>query len=53
LVLAIQRAEACLKVLNEAVSRYGKPEIFNTQSGQFTSLAFTGALKGRRASLSS
>ena len=36
----------CLEALNEALSCYGKPEIFNTDQGsQFTSLAFTGALK--------
>jgi putative transposase len=36
----------CLEALNEALERYGKPEIFNTDQGsQFTSLAFTGALK--------
>ncbi len=36
----------CLEALNEALSRYGKPEIFNTDQGsQFTSLAFTGVLK--------
>ena len=35
-----------LEALHEALSRYGKPEIFNTDQGsQFTSLAFTGALK--------
>jgi putative transposase len=33
----------CLEGLNEALARYGKPEIFNTDQGsQFTSLAFTG-----------
>ena len=32
--------------LNEALARYGRPEIFNTDQGsQFTSLAFTGVLK--------
>ncbi len=38
----------CLEALNEALARYGKPEIFNTDQGsQFTSLAFTGALERR------
>jgi putative transposase len=32
--------------LNEAIERYGPPEIFNTDQGsQFTSDAFTGVLK--------
>lgn len=36
----------CVDALNEALSRYGKPEIFNTDQGsQFTSFDFTGALK--------
>ena len=36
----------CIEALNEALSNYGKPQIFNTDQGsQFTSLAFTGALK--------
>jgi putative transposase len=36
----------CLEALDEALSEYGKPEIFNTDQGsQFTSEAFTGRLK--------
>ncbi len=36
----------CVDALEEAISRYGKPEIFNTDQGaQFTSEAFTGVLK--------
>jgi putative transposase len=36
----------CIEALNEALARYGKPEIFNTDQGsQFTSLTFTGVLK--------
>ena len=32
--------------MEEAINRYGKPEIFNTDQGcQFTSLEFTGMLK--------
>jgi len=39
-------AAFCVEALGEALSRYGRPEIFNTDQGsQFTSLAFTGALK--------
>ena len=38
-------ARFCVEALNEAMARYGKPEIFNTDQGsQFTSLDFTGAL---------
>ena len=35
----------CVEALNEALARYGRPEIFNTDQGQFTSLGFTGVLK--------
>ena len=36
----------CLEALEEAVARFGTPEIFNSDQGsQFTSEAFTGALK--------
>ncbi len=36
----------CLEALDEAMARYGKPEIFNTDQGsQFTSLDFTEKLK--------
>ena len=36
----------CVEALDEAVQRYGTPEIFNTDQGaQFTSEAFTGRLK--------
>lgn len=39
-------ADFCVAALDEALARYGKPEIFNTDQGsQFTSDAFTGALK--------
>ena len=35
----------CVEALEEALARFGKPEIFNTDQGsQFTSDAFTGAL---------
>ena len=36
----------CVAALEEALARFGKPEIFNTDQGsQFTSTAFTGALE--------
>jgi putative transposase len=39
-------ADFCVEALEEAISRYGSPGIFNTDQGaQFTSEAFTGALK--------
>ena len=43
----------CVEALNEALSRYGKPEIFNTDQGsQFTSFDFTGVLKGAEVAIS-
>jgi putative transposase len=39
-------ADPCVEALEEAISRYGAPDIFNTDQGsQFTSDAFTGVLK--------
>jgi putative transposase len=36
----------CVSALEEALARFGKPEIFNTDQGsQFTSTAFTGTLE--------
>jgi len=36
----------CSEALNEALFKYGRPEIFNTDQGsQFTSFEFTGVLK--------
>jgi putative transposase len=36
----------CIEAVEEALSKYGKPEIFNTDQGsQFTSVAFTDLLK--------
>lgn len=36
----------CLAALDEAIRRYGRPDIFNSDQGcQFTSLEFTGRLK--------
>jgi putative transposase len=38
--------EFCIAALEEAIARYGRPEIFNTDQGsQFTSFAFTNTLK--------
>ncbi len=37
----------CTEAVEEAIAKYGKPEIFNTDQGsQFTSSAFTGLLHG-------
>jgi putative transposase len=39
-------ADFCVEALEEAISGYGTPDIFNTDQGaQFTSEAFTGVLK--------
>jgi putative transposase len=39
-------ASFCVEALDEALARFGKPEIFNTDQGsQFTSAAFTGVLE--------
>src|SRR5260221_7801825 len=43
----------CLEALEEAFTRHGQPEIFNTDQGsQFTSDDFTGALKARGVAIS-
>ncbi len=43
----------CVEALEEALAKYGKPEIFNTDQGsQFTSLAFTGVLIGSDIAIS-
>ena len=43
----------CLEALDEALSKHGKPEIFNTDQGsQFTSEAFTGRLKKESIAIS-
>lgn len=43
----------CVEALNEAINRYGSPEIFNTDQGsQFTSEAFTDVLKGNGIKIS-
>lgn len=39
-------ADFCVEAVQEAIARYGTPEIFNTDQGsQFTSFAFTGLLQ--------
>ncbi len=43
----------CLEALNDALTRYGRPEIFNTDQGsQFTSFEFTGILKNAGVAIS-
>ena len=43
----------CIEALEEAIQRHGAPEIFNTDQGaQFTSEAFTGALKAHGIKIS-
>jgi putative transposase len=43
----------CLAALDEALVRYGRPKIFNTdQGGQFTSAAFTGKLEAAGVAIS-
>jgi len=40
-------ADFCVEALEEAFTRYGKPQIFNThQASQFTSQAFISVLRG-------
>ena len=46
-------ASFCVEALNEALSKYGNPEIFNTDQGsQFTSFEFTGVLKDAEVTIS-
>ena len=46
-------ADFCVEALEEALARYGKPEIFNTDQGsQFTSQAFTGVLLREKIAIS-
>jgi len=46
-------ARFCVEALTEALDRYGRPEIFNTDQGsQFTSFEFTGALKDAEIKIS-
>jgi putative transposase len=46
-------ASFCVEALNDALARYGKPDIFNTDQGsQFTSFDFTGVLKAVEITIS-
>jgi putative transposase len=46
-------ADFCVEALEEALARYGKPEIFNTDQGsQFTSMAFIGVLLREKIAIS-
>ena len=46
-------ADFCVRVLEQALARYGKPEIFNTDQGsQFTSQAFTDGSSAERIAIS-
>jgi len=46
-------SEFCVDALEEAIYRYGKPEIFNSDQGsQFTSEAFTDVLKAHEIQIS-
>ena len=46
-------ADFCVEAAQEAIARYGAPEVFNTDQGsQFTSEAFTSALKERGVAIS-
>lgn len=43
----------CLAALDEALARYGRPQIFNTDQGaQFTSVAFTGKIEAAGIAIS-
>jgi len=46
-------SEFCIEALEQALLRYGKPEIFNTDQGaQFTATAFTNVLKSHHVQIS-
>ncbi len=46
-------AAFCIEAVEEALARFGKPEIFNTDQGsQFTSAAFTGVLSANQIAIS-
>ncbi len=46
-------AASCIKAVEEALARYGKPDIFNTDQGsQFTSIDFTTVLKKAEIAIS-
>jgi len=49
----VMDTEFCVEALQEAISRYGTPDIFNTDQGsQFTSEAFTGVLRENNIQIS-
>ena len=46
-------AAFCIETLEDALARYGKPDVFNTDQGsQFTGAAFTGALASNGITIS-
>jgi len=46
-------ADFCIEALDDALARYGKPDIFNTDQGsQFTCFDFTGRLKDAEVTIS-
>jgi putative transposase len=46
-------SDFCIQALQEALSRFGRPDIFNTDQGsQFTSKDFTGLLKEHQVKIS-
>ena len=46
-------AAFCVETLEDALARYGKPDVFNTDQGsQFTGAAFTGALASNGITIS-
>jgi putative transposase len=46
-------SQFCVDALEEAIYRYGRPEIFNSDQGsQFTSEAFTHVLKSHHSQIS-
>ena len=52
-VAITMEADFCVEALEEAIGKYGKPQIFNTDQGsQFTSEAFTGALTSNAIAIS-
>ncbi|MEG3153655.1 hypothetical protein U1700_01985 [Sphingomonas sp. RB1R13] len=43
----------CIEALEEALARFGKPDIFNTDQGsQFTSIGFTSVLQREKIAIS-
>ena len=49
----VMETEFCIEALNEAINRYGPPEIFNSDQGaQFTSTALTEVLKNHNIRIS-